>query len=136
MRTEHGMLVLGQRMGIQLTPEFEAGLRAEAAARGVSEESVLREALNFYRQERAGKPPALRRVPFNDRRREIAWTLKPDLRFSGEWVVIEGNEVVAHGTDGKAAYDSARAKGIASPFLFYVSEPDSTPFVGGWLGVE
>jgi hypothetical protein len=52
----------------------------------------------------------------------------------GEWVALEGDEVVAHGADGKAVYESARAQGISSPFLFHVSEPDSTPFAGGWLG--
>ena len=72
--------------------------------------------------------------PFKDRRREMAWTMRPDLQYLGEWVVLEGDEVVAHGTDGKAAYEAARAKGIASPFLFYVAEPNPTPFAGGWLG--
>lgn len=123
-------------MSIQLTPEIEAGLRAEAAIRGVSVENVIREALCLYRLERTNSPGPERHVAFNDRRREIAWTIKPDLRLLGEWVALEGDEVVAHGTDGKAAYECARAKGIVSPFLFYVSEPDATPFVGGWLGVE
>jgi hypothetical protein len=117
-------------------PEIEDGLRAEAAARGVSVDSVMREALDLYRQQRGNKPAAARRPAFNDRRREIAWTLKPDLKYLGEWVALEGDAVVAHGGDGKAVYESARAQGISSPFLFHVAEPDSTPFAGGWLGVE
>jgi hypothetical protein len=84
----------------------------------------------------ANKSMAARRPAFNDRRLEIAWTIKPDLNYLGEWVALEGDEVVAHGADGKAVYESARVQGISSPFLFHVSEPDSKPFAGGWLGVE
>lgn len=123
-------------MSIQVPPEIEDGLRAEAAARGVSVDCIILEALNLYRQRRGNNLPITRRVPFNERRQEIAWTVRPNLKYLGEWVAIEGNEVVAHGVDGKAVYESALAKGIVSPFLFHVSEPDSTPFAGGWLGVE
>jgi hypothetical protein len=123
-------------MSIQVPLEIEDGLRAEAAARGLSVDSVMREALELYRRQRGNKPMVARRPAFNHRRREIAWTIKPDLDYLGEWVALEGDEVVAHGADGKAVYESARAQGISSPFLFHVSEPDSTPFAGGWLGVE
>jgi len=46
---------------------------------------------------------------------------------------LNGDEVVAHGPDGRAVYDAARATGIDSPFMEFVEEPDPTPFVGGWL---
>jgi len=123
-------------MSIQVPPEIEGRLRAEAAARGVSVDTVILEALDLYGQRRGNNSGVTGRAPFNDRRQEIAWTIKPNLKYLGEWVALEGDEVVAHGTDGKAVYESARAHGIASPFLFHVSEPESTPFVGGWVGVE
>ena len=132
------MLMFRERkVSIQLAPEIESGLRAEAAARGVSVESLMTEALSLYRREHGSDPtPLTGSLAFNDRRREIAWTLEPDLAYLGQWVALEGSEVVAHGTDGKAVYERARSKGIPSPFLFFVSEPDPTPFAGAWLGVE
>ena len=121
-------------MSIQLPPEIEAGLVAEAASRGVPVESVLSEALDLY-MKRKGPPPS-RTMPYNGRYPEMAWVRHPDLRYVGQWVVLEGTEVVAHSTDGKTAYDAARAKGIDSPFMFFVAEPDPRPFFAGWLGVD
>ena len=47
-------------------------------------------------------------------------------------VALDGDQVIAHGPEGKTVFESARAKGTASPFMLFVEEPDSTPFVGGW----
>lgn len=125
-------------MSIQLAPEIEDGLRAEAAARGVSVDRVMREALDLYRSHQHDRlPPVAHRGHQADRLRETAWVTNPDLQYCGEWVALEGDEVVAHGTDGKVVYESARSQGIASPFLFFVSEPeDPRPFAGGWLGAD
>lgn len=125
------MLKMGSGMSIQMGPEIEAGFRTEAEARGVSVDRVLREALDLYRSQHAA-----RRVPLNGRRRELAWICTPDAHYMGEWVALEGDEVVAHGQDGKAVYESARAKGITSPFMFFVSEPDPRQIVGGWIDNE
>jgi hypothetical protein len=120
-------------MSIQLAPEVEAALRAEATARGVSVEVILTEAFKIYetQQKRAQIHSAL--TPLKDRSVEIAWTVHPDSRYGGEWVALEGSEVIAHGKDGRVVSACARSKNIASPFLFFVTEPDPTPFAGGWL---
>lgn len=117
-------------MSIQLGADLEEGLRAEATKRGVSVEALVREALAGWRQGKAELPQP---SAFNPRRQEIAWLKKPDARFLGQWVVIEGNEVIAHASEGKVAYEEARAKGIRSPFLAFVPEPEESPFVGGWI---
>jgi hypothetical protein len=120
-------------MPIQLAAETEAALRIEANARGVSLEAMLSDAVQRYQAERTHEQPQTVSEPFKDRRREIAWTANPDLRYSGEWVAVEGSEVVAHGKDGHEVAAYARSKNIPSPFLFFVADPDPTPFVGGWL---
>ncbi len=56
----------------------------------------------------------------------------PDLQFVNQWVALSGDQVIAHGPQGKIVYESARAKGIDSPFMFFVEEPNHTPFAGGW----
>lgn len=118
-------------MRLQIAPEIEARVRQEATARGVSVDRVLNEALNLYQDHR--EPPVVRRVPdFQDSSREMAWVAKPELQYVNEWVALDGDQVIAHGADGKAVYESARAKGISAPFMFFVEASESLPFVGGW----
>lgn len=58
---------------------------------------------------------------------ELAWrhSHRDELqrRFAGEWVVLEGEEVVAHSGDAAQAMEQARAKGVVVPFVFYVDSP-------------
>ena len=120
-------------MSLQNAPEIEAKVRDEAEARGVSIDVVLNEAVQFLRKSRE-TPRAVRRVgTYKDRSREIAWAAKPDPRYLNQWVVLDGDNVVAHGMDAKTVYDDARSKGIATPFMHFVAEPDPSPFFIGWL---
>jgi len=48
-------------------------------------------------------------------------------RLAGQWVVLEGDEIVAHGKNAARVVGSARRKGIAVPFVFYVEPPDPEP---------
>jgi hypothetical protein len=70
-------------------------------------------------------------VPSPFRNREIEWrrthaeTLKS---FENEWVVLEGEEIIAHGDDAVRAIEEARSRGIRTPYIFFV-EPQSEDFV-------
>lgn len=64
----------------------------------------------------------------------MAWAARPDPAYFSKWVVLDGHSVVASGSDGKAVYDEALAKGITSPFLIFASPAEREPFVGGWTG--
>ena len=119
-------------MSIQLSPDVEAGLRSEAAARGISVDTLLVSALDSY----LAKTPALRGgglVPYNERRAEMAWSEKPLPQYRGKWVVLEGDAVVASGPNPSEIYEQARSIGISSPFLIYVPSEEQEPFAGGWL---
>ena len=102
-------------MSLQVAPEIEARVREVAAARGVSVDAVLDEALRLLQKRR--------RVPEVDSSREMAWIAKPDLQYVNQWVALDGSDVVAHGPDGKAVFEAARAKGVQAPFLHFVMEP-------------
>jgi len=57
------------------------------------------------------------------RTRELEWrgTQAEALRgFSGEWVVLEGEQVLAHGSDPVLVVTQARALGIQMPYVFFV----------------
>jgi hypothetical protein len=138
------MLLFGNVMSIQLAPDVEIGLRAEAAARGIEVDILIGKAVRAYlleappREAPAAPVPTSRHVTFRDRSAEMAWAASPDLQFVGKWVVLEGGEVVASDSDPKRLYEDVRAKGISSPFLIFVGalddQPDNNePFAGGWI---
>ena len=76
---------------------------------------------------RSSKGDDHRPPPLDDRKREDAWRRSHrDLlqaRFAGQWVVLEGEEVMAHSENAARAVEKARAKGVAVPFVFYVEPP-------------
>lgn len=57
------------------------------------------------------------------RSREHAWRLEnQDMlrRVSGEWVVLEGDRLIAHGSDPARLVAEAKAEGIRVPYVFFV----------------
>ena len=68
-------------MSIQLAPEIEAGLRAEAAALGISVDALIAGAVKAYLHD--GPSPVPRRVPSGDRAAEMKWASHPDAQFIG-----------------------------------------------------
>jgi len=43
-------------------------------------------------------------------------------KYSGEWVILEGERVVSHGKDPSALISEARRQGIRIPYIFRVAE--------------
>ncbi|HZL56826.1 MAG TPA: DUF5678 domain-containing protein [Bryobacteraceae bacterium] len=119
-------------MSIQLSPDIEAGLRAEADARGMDVDALIATAVSAYLRETTA-PVHSTRAPSRDRSAEMAWASSPDARFFGKWVVLEGRQVVASGSNPKQLYEDVRARGLSSPFLILVSPDEQAPFVGGWI---
>ena len=65
------------------------------------------------------------------RERELEWrrTHTETLRqFENEWVVLEGEEIIAHGSDAAKVIGEAKIKGIRTPYIFFV-EQESNDFV-------
>jgi len=59
------------------------------------------------------------------RQREQAWCRHhgEELEaYVGQWVVLEGEEIVAHGHEPARVVDQARERGIEIPYVFYVEE--------------
>lgn len=64
-----------------------------------------------------------RPVPAGYRVRELEWrrTHADVLKaFANEWVALEGEEIVAHGPDPVQVVNEARAKGVGTPYIFFV----------------
>ena len=60
----------------------------------------------------------------------LNWIEEHKEEFDGQWVVLDGDKLIAHGTDSKTVCDEARAKGIEIPFLKRV-KAKILPW-GGW----
>ena len=119
-------------MSIHLSPDIEAGLRVEAAARGMDVDALIASAVQAWLQGTTRQARAVQ-VPPRNRSAEMAWAARPDVRFFGKWVVLEGSQVVASGSNPRLLYEDALATGLSSPFLIFVSPDEPGPFAGGWI---
>ena len=90
------------------------------------QERVLRFA-DGLRQE-----PIVRIVPSRDRRREMKWIKANRAAYADQWVVVDGDCLIAANADGHKAFAAAKAAGIDVPFLVHVLHEDALPFVPGW----
>jgi hypothetical protein len=60
------------------------------------------------------------------------WIAENGEKYLNQWVCLEGDQLVAHGADGREVFRQAKEAGIKAPFLKHiVEEPEA--FVGGWL---
>lgn len=62
---------------------------------------------------------------------ERSWINAHREEYLGQWVALDGDRLVVHGTDAKQVYDEAREQGITAPYLERVS-PKQEAFIGGW----
>ena len=69
--------------------------------------------------------------PLSFRQREEAWCRTHQealLACAGQWVVLEGEEIVVHGDDPVELVTQARNQGIRSPYIFFVEPPQPGVF--------
>jgi len=75
----------------------------------------------------------VRMVPSRDRSREIGWLKENRAKYADQWVVVEGDRLIAADTDAHKVFAAAKAAGIEVPFLIHVLPEDPLPFVPAWL---
>jgi predicted DNA-binding antitoxin AbrB/MazE fold protein len=68
---------------------------------------------------------------FNTREREQEWLRLNGPRYAGQWVAIEGDQLVSHGENAKVVLQQARAEGDQHPLLMHIPKESPLPF-GGW----
>ncbi len=78
-------------------------------------------------------PPRVTRAtrPWIDRTREEKWLAEHQREYRGQYVLLDGEQLVTSGADLKALMVEARAKGHPDPFVHFVP-PDDTLF---WSGI-
>ena len=70
--------------------------------------------------------------PYVDRSRETAWITEHQAEYAGQWVLLDGNRLIAHGDDPLSFKPIVRAERIETPFIVRVPK-ETGPSMGGWL---
>ena len=82
--------------------------------------------------DRLRQRPVVKKVPYRDRSREMKWVRDNRAKYANQWVVVEGDHLVAADPDAHKVFTAAKAAGIEVPFLVHVLPEDPLPFVPGW----
>lgn len=89
-------------------------------------------------QEHAESPPKKKfgrrvvpPVPSKDRTREMLWLKEHGKEYAGQWVALEGDQLIAYGSSAVEVSKAAKDVGIDRPILVQVEDPDGLPFAGG-----
>jgi hypothetical protein len=64
--------------------------------------------------------------------RETRWLSEHQAAYAGQWVALDAERLLSHGTDARQVYAEAHAAGVAVPFVAYIETPDECQW-GGWL---
>jgi hypothetical protein len=74
----------------------------------------------------------LRQAGSVDTAKERKWIAEHRQEYIGEWVALDGDQMIAHGSNAREVYLAALQAGFDSPYMDRVEKLDE-PFVGGWL---
>ena len=76
--------------------------------------------------------PAPAQVFVSHRLPEQEWLSRHSEEYAGQWVALEGDLLLSHGSDAFAVRDEARAKGVERPLMVHIQDEPNMPSVG-WL---
>jgi hypothetical protein len=79
------------------------------------------------RERNASQPHANRSA------KSLRWLDETEKNIRGQWVALDGDQLITSGPTAKEVYSKARAEGVQIPFVELVTEPESVPFTGGSL---
>lgn len=122
-----------------IAPELLQTIASQAAARDLSVNDYLLQVLGLTNGKPEappvnGKPQAspaverLKPIPVPDSKRELRWLKEHAREYAGQWVALDGNRLIAHGSDAKAVFAAADADGAYLPLVTQVEDPDR-PFI-------
>jgi hypothetical protein len=65
--------------------------------------------------------------------KSLRWLHENRDKYSGQWVALDGDRLIASGPTAKEVYSKAKAEGVDIPFVELVTDQEQVPFTGGWL---
>lgn len=64
-------------------------------------------------------------------RKADKWLAENSEKYMNQWVCLYGDELIAHGADGREVFRKAKECGIKSPFMHHIIEEPKF-YAGGW----
>jgi Family of unknown function (DUF5678) len=119
---------------ITIPIELANKIAERAAARGLDLEEYACEVLERDVELSTGaepfeqvskQPPAT-----NGASKELRWLKEHRHEYMGQWVALDGDRLVAHGTNAREVFQAAREAGVKVPFIEQILPTDDMPFVG------
>ena len=97
-----------------------------------AEQFRLRHLWNQQRVQAVPEPfeRSLSPIPVPDYSAAEQWLDEHAREYTGQWVALDGNRLIAHGADARAVYAAAKADGAYLPLVELVEAPDAPPFAG------
>jgi hypothetical protein len=65
--------------------------------------------------------------------KSLRWLDENREEYSGQWVALDGDRLIASGWTANEVYSKAKAEGVEIPFVELVTDPNPVPATGGWL---
>lgn len=65
--------------------------------------------------------------------KSLRWLDENREKYSGQWVALDGDRLIASGPTAKEVYSKAKAEGVQIPFVELVTDREPVPSTGGWL---
>ena len=53
------------------------------------------------------------------REREMGWLSRHEAEFAGQWLALDGDRLVSHGTDPEKVFAEAQTQGVIHPFMAF-----------------
>jgi len=91
----------------------------------------LRQWLDEQEHKAVGQETNGENQPASFREREMRWISEHQTEYAEQWVALDGDRLLSHGTDGRKVYAEAHAQGVKVPFVAFIEDPHK-PWVGGW----
>lgn len=72
----------------------------------------------------------LKPIPEPDPEPNYRWMEQHAREYGGQWVALDGDRLIAHGTDAATVFAAADEDGAYLPLVTYIPPADSPPFIG------
>lgn len=111
-----------------LKPLVDAAFRENHQYKVILDEPVMQG--ESQRNGATGEQQAGER-PKRDFTLEVQWLSQHRHEYAGQYVALDGDRLVGHGTNGREVYRQAQAAGVQHPYMAHIEAVDAPPF-GGW----
>ena len=125
---------------IDVPTDLEQRLELTAKRRGLGKQEFVRLILEENTDPVATQdlPPFPSKIvatdlPVRDRSREYAWLAEHRDEYVGQYVMLDGDTMIAAGTNAKEVASVARQQGATGALLLYVEGREQPRFISGGL---